>query len=77
MYIPIKSWAKRDRKVSKEGYILIKIPEHPKNFRGWYYEHRLIIEKQLNRVVPSLPFIPTFAIIRPPGIKLKSSSISK
>jgi len=51
MYIPIKTWTKRDRKISKEGYVLVKVPEHPKNFKGWYYEHRLIIEKQLNRII--------------------------
>jgi hypothetical protein len=41
MYTPIKVWTKRDRKVSKEGYV----------FRGFYYEHRLMIEKQINRVL--------------------------
>ena len=50
MYTPIKSWTKRDRVISKEGYVLVKVPEHPKNFKGWYYEHRLVIEKQLNRI---------------------------
>jgi len=51
MYIPIKSWTKRDRKIGKEGYVLIKVPEHPKSFKGWYYEHRLIIEKEIDRVL--------------------------
>jgi hypothetical protein len=51
MYSPIKSWTKRDRKVGKEGYVLIKVPEHPKSFRGWYYEHRLIMEKEIDRVL--------------------------
>ena len=51
MYIPIKVWTKRDRKISREGYLLIKVPEHPKAFKGFYYEHRLIIEKQINRVL--------------------------
>ena len=51
MYQPIRFWTKRDRKISKEGYVLIKVPEHPKNFKGWYYEHRLIIEKELNRII--------------------------
>jgi len=51
MYTPIKSWTKRDRVISKEGYVLVKVPEHPKNFKGWYYEHRLVIEKQLNRII--------------------------
>jgi hypothetical protein len=51
MYSPIKVWTKRDRKVSRDGYLLIKVPEHPKAFKGFYYEHRLIIEKQINRVL--------------------------
>ena len=51
MYLPIKIWTKRELKTSREGYILVKVPEHPKNFKGWYYEHRLIIEKDLNRVL--------------------------
>ena len=51
MYKPIKVWTKRDRKISREGYILVQVPEHPKSFKGFYYEHRLIIEKQLNRIL--------------------------
>lgn len=51
MYQPIRFWTKHDRKIGKEGYVLIKVPEHPKNFNGWYYEHRLIIEKKFNRVI--------------------------
>lgn len=51
MYLPIKAWTKRDRKISREGYILIKVPEHPKSFRSFYYEHRLVMEKEINRVL--------------------------
>jgi hypothetical protein len=51
MYSPIKVWNKRDSKVSKEGYVLIKVPEHPKSFKGFYYEHRLIIEKEIGRIL--------------------------
>jgi HNH endonuclease len=51
MYSPINAWTKRDRKVGPTGYILIKVPEHPKSFMGWYYEHRLVMEKQLNRII--------------------------
>lgn len=51
MYEPVKSWTKKDRKISKEGYVLIQVPEHPKNFKGWYYEHRLVIEKEIGRVI--------------------------
>lgn len=51
MYQPIKAWIKRDRKITHNGYVLIKVPEHPKSFMGWYYEHRLIMEKQINRII--------------------------
>ena len=51
MYTPINFWTKRDRKVSREGYVLVKVPEHPKSFMGWYYEHRLVIEKEIGRIV--------------------------
>ena len=51
MYQPIKFWEKRDRKIGKEGYALIYVPEHPKSFKNWYYEHRLLIEKQVGRVL--------------------------
>jgi len=51
MYFPIHAWHKRESRISREGYILIKVPEHPKSFKGWYYEHRLIMEKQLNRII--------------------------
>lgn len=51
MYTPIQVWTKRDRKIGKEGYVLIKVPEHPKSFKDYYYEHRLIVEKQLGRVL--------------------------
>lgn len=50
-YRVLKYWIKRDFRISKEGYILIKIPEHPKSFGGWYYEHRLVIEKSLDRIL--------------------------
>jgi len=50
-YKVLKSWVKRDSMISREGYILIKIPEHPKSFKGWYYEHRLVIEKKLDRIL--------------------------
>jgi len=51
VYRPITVWTKRDRKVSPDGYVLIKVPEHPKSFRGFYYEHRLTVEKQINRIL--------------------------
>lgn len=34
----------------KNGYVLVYVPEHPKHFeKGWYYEHRVILEQHLNR----------------------------
>ena len=51
MYTPILNWSKRkQRKLNK--YIVVWVPEHPKSFgRGWYYEHRLVVEKHLNRIL--------------------------
>jgi len=51
VYTPIIDWKDRDRKKGPTGYSLVKVPEHPKSFMGWYYEHRLVIEKQLNRIL--------------------------
>lgn len=51
-YQPIQSWHQRDREISSNGYVLIWVPEHPKSFSGgWYYEHVLVIEKSLNRLI--------------------------
>ena len=50
MYRPLQSWEKR-RKLQHSGYKLIYIPEHPKSFNGWYYEHRLVLERQLDRIL--------------------------
>lgn len=36
---------------SYDGYVLVYVPEHPKSFRGWYYEHRLVVEKDLDRIL--------------------------
>lgn len=34
--------------------MLVKVPEHPKSFNGgWYYEHRLVVEASLGRVLES------------------------
>lgn len=53
MYKPLGSWYKRKSKISKDGYVLIEVPEHPKNFRGWCYEHRLVYEKKIGRILES------------------------
>ena len=45
--------------VAPNGYVLVKVPEHPKAFPvhlfgdGWYYEHRLCAEKLFGRVLLS------------------------
>ncbi len=51
MYKPITDWSKR-KKEKLNKYIVVWVPEHPKSFSGgWYYEHRLVLEKQLNRIL--------------------------
>ena len=50
MYRPIKSWEKRGRRTF-DGYVVINVSEHPKSFKGWYYEHRLVVERQLDRIL--------------------------
>jgi hypothetical protein len=51
MYTPINNWTKRRNK-NLSGYKLIYIPEHPKSFgKGWYYEHRLVVEMYENRIL--------------------------
>ena len=51
-YRPIKDWSDRARDKSPKGYNLIFVPEHPKSFNGgWYYEHRMVVEAHLGRVL--------------------------
>lgn len=51
MYKPIEDWSKR-KKEKLNKYTIVWVPEHPKSFSGgWYYEHRLVLEKQLNRIL--------------------------
>ena len=50
-YKPSHSWHKNDSRISEDGYVRIKIPEHPKSFKGWYYEHRLVLEKHYKRIL--------------------------
>lgn len=49
-YRPIDNWGKRKSRIS-DGYILVWVPEHPKNFKGWYYEHRLVMERKYSRIL--------------------------
>lgn len=50
MYQPIQHWSKKRKKI-QDGYVLIYVFNHPKSFGGWYYEHRLVIEKELDRIL--------------------------
>ena len=35
--------------IDDKGYVRVLKPEHPKNIRGYAYEHRLVMEEYLNR----------------------------
>lgn len=35
--------------IDDKGYVRVLKPDHPKNIRGYTYEHRLVIEKYLGR----------------------------
>jgi hypothetical protein len=50
VYKPSVLWGKRQRRFY-DGYVIINIPEHPKSFNGWYYEHRLVLEHDLDRIL--------------------------
>lgn len=51
-YSPVCDWSKRDRKVNRRGYVLVKVPEHPSASKGgWVYEHRLVIEVLIGRIL--------------------------
>jgi hypothetical protein len=51
VYKPIEDWSKR-KKEKLNKYTIVWVPEHPKSFNGgWYYEHRLVLEKKLNRIL--------------------------
>ena len=52
-YTPIQDWSKREKKLNKKGYVLVYVPEHPKSFGGYYYEHRLVVEREFGRVLKS------------------------
>jgi hypothetical protein len=51
VYFPISNWSKRKNRKTSDGYVLIYVPTHPKSFKGWYYEHRLAMEKKYNRIL--------------------------
>ena len=35
--------------IDDKGYVRVLKPDHPKNIRGYTYEHRLVIEQYLGR----------------------------
>lgn len=35
--------------IDDKGYVRILLPDHPRNIRGYVYEHRLLMEKYLGR----------------------------
>ncbi len=50
-YVPLENWRGKNYKIL-DGYVLIWVPEHPKCFnKGWYYEHRLVMEKKYCRIL--------------------------
>lgn len=51
-YEPLACWADRETKQNRRGYILVFAPEHPRSFcGGWVYEHRLVMEAHLGRLL--------------------------
>lgn len=55
LYSPITDWSTRESHIDKRGYVRVLVPEHPKAFgRGWMYEHRLVMERHLGRVLDCL-----------------------
>lgn len=53
-YTPLQKWSRRETRMNPNGYVLVFAPEHPKSFGGgWYYEHRLVAEKKIGRILKS------------------------
>jgi hypothetical protein len=51
-HIPKPVDPKAERMINESGYVLVHAPWHPKAFgRGWYYEHRLVMECHLGRML--------------------------
>lgn len=45
------------RTTTREGYVLVHLPEHPFAVRGNVMEHRVVLETHLREVEPSSPFL--------------------
>lgn len=45
---------KGGRVKTSQGYIMIRLRKHPLNQRGYYPEHRLVVEKFLNRYLSKI-----------------------
>lgn len=50
-YKPIEDWSDRDSYIDARGYRRVRVPEHPKAIKGYFYEHRLVIEAEVGRVL--------------------------
>lgn len=50
-YRPLEDWTGRKTFVDRRGYIRVFCPEHPKNIKGYYYEHRMVMEAAIGRLL--------------------------
>lgn len=39
------------RYVTREGYVLVKVPDHPRASKGWVREHAVVMESHLGRLL--------------------------
>jgi len=37
--------------IDDKGYVRVLMPDHPKNIKGYVYEHRILMENYLNRML--------------------------
>jgi len=37
--------------IDDKGYVRVLMPEHPKNIKGYVYEHRIVIEEYVGRML--------------------------
>ncbi len=49
--IPRVIWENREWRINKNGYIERYVPEHPNARRGWFMEHRLVMEEYLGHFI--------------------------